>query len=67
MKYKKHISIRYEYVNSANSEKAIAEVFDDIFMRLMKKPQEEIHTKFSPLTAIVFGSVLEHKRLYIDN
>lgn len=59
--------MKYEYVDSVDSEKALAEVFDDIFMRLMKIPQREIYTKFSPLTAIVFGSVLEHKRLYIDN
>jgi hypothetical protein len=67
MKYKKHISMKYKYVDSVDSEKALAEVFDDIFMRLVKIQQEEIYTKFSPLTAIVFGSVLEHKRLYIDN
>ncbi len=36
-KYKKSIAIQYEYVNSPEGETAIAEVFDDIFRRIVKK------------------------------
>ncbi len=65
MKYKKHIFIRYEYVDSLESESSLAEVFDDIFMRLASRRQREFYTNFDPLTAVVFSLALEHRENYI--
>ncbi len=61
MRYRKHISIQYEYVDSASSEEALAEVFDGIFMKLAKRQQRELYTNFSLSTVAVFSFVLEHR------
>ncbi len=66
-KYNKTIAIHYKYANSLGSESALAEVFDDIFMRLLRRQQRELYTNFDPFTAVVFGLALEYKKLYIDN
>ena len=36
-RYKKSLKIFYEYIDSSESENALAEVFDDIFKRLIQK------------------------------
>lgn len=36
-KYKKEIVLQYKYIDSLESESALAEVFDDIFTRLIQK------------------------------
>jgi hypothetical protein len=36
-KYKKFINIHYHYVDSPEAENALAEIFDDIFMRIIKR------------------------------
>jgi hypothetical protein len=45
-KYKKIIVLHYEYVNSSEAENALAEVFDDIFIRLIKKSKVDGLAKY---------------------
>jgi hypothetical protein len=35
--YRKHINLRYEYVDCPDGKEALADVFDDIFMRIIQK------------------------------
>ncbi len=39
--YKKEIVLRYKYIDSSESETAFAEVFDDIFKRLIQKKKSK--------------------------
>lgn len=40
-RYRKHIELQYVYVASPEGEAAIAEVFDDIFRRIIKKMRDK--------------------------
>lgn len=44
-RYKKHIELEYKYVNSPEGEQALAEVFDDIFKRIIQKRREKLYKK----------------------
>jgi len=39
-KYNKSVKIRYEYVNSPDSEKVLEEVFDKIFSQIIQKQKQ---------------------------
>ena len=41
-RYRKPIKIFYEYIDSPESENALAEVFDDIFKRLIQKRKNKV-------------------------
>jgi len=41
-RYKKFTAIQYKYVDSPESENALAEVFDDIFKRLIQKQKNKV-------------------------
>jgi len=58
-KYRKNVVISYQYVASHEAEQAVAGVFDDIFMRLIKMHQRNIYTGFSKSTVELFGFVLD--------
>jgi len=40
--YKKIIGIHYKYIDSLESENALAEIFDDIFKRLIQKQKNNV-------------------------
>jgi len=40
-RYRKHILIHYKYVNYSEGEQALAEVFDDIFRRIIKRRRDK--------------------------
>lgn len=52
-RYRKPIAIQYKYVDSPESESALAEVFDDIFTRLIKKQKNEVFKSYFSIETVL--------------
>lgn len=61
MKYRKNVTIRYDYIASPEAEQAVVGVFDDIFSRLAAMYSTNTYANFSQSTVELFGFVLEAK------
>jgi hypothetical protein len=44
-KYKKSLTVHYKYIDNADAERALYEIFDDIFKRIIQKRGEKILLK----------------------
>ncbi len=66
-RYKKSIAIHYKYIDSSESETALAEVFDDIFTRLTKKQEDKESDNPDKWFAIVLDKYQNKNELHVDN
>lgn len=66
-KYNKGITLHYQYINSPDADRALAEVFDDIFARLAKKLEKKENNIPGTFTETALDKGQENNKFIVDN